>query len=133
MNIFIRFYAYLQYRDAVRKAEKAYAKNNRRYYVMPNAKGKVKLIVTDRNNFRRLRQKHYISQGIKMVDVKRYCFFYTGVKVNTDEISESEMNVRLNRYFAWYDARRQRARQLRKQKRRAYIRRLLHIKRVKGA
>lgn len=116
MNFFIRFYAYLQYRDAVKKARQAHARGNRRYYVMPNATGRVRLIVTDRQNFRRLRQKGYIGQSMKIADAQKYCFYYTGNANGGGVMSDTERAARLDRFFEWYEARRQRQRRGRRRK-----------------
>lgn len=105
MNGFRKFYAYLQYREAAKKANAAHAQTKNRYYVMPNAAGKVKLIVTDRTNFRQLRMKHYISSEIKLEDVMKVCFYHTPDRMENGGMTDSERASKLVRYFDWYGRR----------------------------
>ena len=108
MNGFVKFYAFLQYRRAVQMADKAHEENGARFYVMPNARGKIRLIVTDRKNFRRLRMKHYIDSNVKMEDVLQHCFYYTPYASGDGAITEAETSAKLARYYAWVDRRRKR-------------------------
>ena len=82
MNIFRRltesvrtYRAKLNLQRAIRMAEEAHKNNGKRYYVMPSQNGK--LIVMDRANFRKLRQKHYIPQDRKITDATEACFYFT--------------------------------------------------------
>lgn len=106
MNIFIRFYAFLTFRYAVQKAQKYYLENKRRYYVCPNSDSKVRLIVTDRKNFRGLRNKGYISQDYKMQEAYEMCFYCTPHADGKGAMSEVERRQRAKRYFEWYEEQR---------------------------
>ena len=61
MNIFKRIRASLRLHEAIRQAEKAHQENGGRYYVMPTSGVSGQLVIMDRNNFRKLKQKHYIN------------------------------------------------------------------------
>ena len=75
MNIFKKFKAFLRFREAVKLADKAHKQNGQKYYVLPQADGK--LIVTDRKNFRGLRRKGYISRSISLPSVASHCVYCT--------------------------------------------------------
>ena len=98
MNIFKRFKDYLQLREAVRLADMAHEKDNDRYYVMPSEDGK--LIVMDRKNFRKLKQKHYISHEAKVIDLMWESFYYTPNKGN-DFMPDIEFHFKLKKYYKW--------------------------------
>lgn len=117
MNVFQHLYAYLQYRYAVKKADIAHENNRVRYYVLPNARGKVRLIVTDRQNFRRLRLKHYIGENVKMAEVQMSCFYYTADASGKGAISDEMKSLRLMKYYDWVQKRLNRAKKERKEKR----------------
>lgn len=105
MNVLQKLYAYLQYREAAKQANAAHRKNRNRYYVMPNAKGKIRLIVTDRYNFRQLRMKHYIDPNIRLEDVMKSCFFYTPDRKEGGRMTDEVRASKLLYYFDWYQRR----------------------------
>lgn len=105
MNIFQKIYAFLQYRYAVRKADKAHLQDRTRFYVMPNAKGKIRLIVTDRKNFRRLRMKHYVNNAMMMDDVMSRCFYYTPDASGKGAITDTVRTAKFYMYMGWYGKR----------------------------
>lgn len=124
MNIFSSFYAWLIYREAVSRADRAHAKNGNRYYVMPNASGRVKLIVTDRKNFRQLRMKHYIDSNVKMDDVTMKCFYYTPNRREMNAIDDFLRDVKLHMYYEWYERRKKRDKRERIRRRNDFFKRI---------
>lgn len=108
MNIFVKFYAFLQYRDAVIRADKAHEETGRRYFVLPNASGKVNLVITDRKNFRLLKMKHYIGGRFTVNDALQRCFYYTPTANGANAIDEDTRSLKLSQYYKWYDRRRKR-------------------------
>lgn len=103
MNIFKQFYAYLRLRRAVDMAEKAGKKHHCRFYVLPGENGK--LVVADRKNFRRLRQKHWIrgAASYNMKDVADRAFYYTCHPDGTGFMRESERKQKVLDYYKWYE------------------------------
>lgn len=95
----------LIYRRAVKLANRAHAETGARYFVLPNVDSKILLIVTDRKNFRGLRQKHYIDPQMKMDDVFDKCFYYTPRSDGEGLISEAELKVKQIAYQIWYEER----------------------------
>lgn len=86
-------------------AEKAHQEHNSRYFVLPNAEGKVRLIVTDRDNFRGLKQKGYVDASVKMDDVKRRAFYYTADAADKGSMSEQSRRSKQLEYYEWYSMR----------------------------
>lgn len=74
-----RLRAKLRLRIAIRKANAAHASDGTRYYVMPST-SRGKLLIMNRNSFRILKQKHYINDTCRMVDVERMSFYFTANK-----------------------------------------------------
>lgn len=114
MNALRRFYAFLMFRNAVQKAEKLHAQNHVRYYVCPNSDKKVRLIVTDRKNFRGLRSKRYIDSNYKMKEAYEMCFYCTGDAGGNGMLSESTRKAKAIRFFEWYEDRIPAVRKMRK-------------------
>lgn len=96
MNIYRKFKAWLQLRDAVRQADKAHGESGDRFFVLPAAGGK--LIVTDRRNFRILKRKHYIDKSKTVSDMERGCFYATPGKGGTGAISAGP---RMKYFYKW--------------------------------
>lgn len=105
MNIFRKFFAFLRLREAVKMAEKEHLKTGRRYYVMPQhgSAGK-KLVVMDRQNFRRLKMKHYISRDARVFDLVRECFYCTGYSNGNQYLAPEDRKKKVIQYFAWVEA-----------------------------
>ncbi len=100
MNIFRQFFAYLRLREAVRKADAAWRASGSRHYVIPSA-GR-KLLVMDRNNFRILKRKGYISKTAILSDALRECFYHTPHRDGSGRISEAMRLFKIKQYFSWY-------------------------------
>ena len=94
-----KFFDYLIYRDAVRKADEAHAKTGNRYYVIPNTDGK--LIVVDRKNFRILKNKHYFSHHVSVNELISGCFYMTPYRHGDGRLSNSSLSFKLRRYYHW--------------------------------
>lgn len=103
MNIFRKFRASLQLREAIRKAEEACRCHGHRFYVMPTFNGSGKLVIMDRKNFRLLRQKHYISDRANISDLRNECFYFTHDRAG-NYLSESDRRRKLQQFFSWVEA-----------------------------
>lgn len=94
------------YRQAVKMANREHKKTGRRYFVMPNTDTRIFLIVTDRKNFRQIRQKGYIDPNMKLEDVFNRCFYYTAQKDGAGKnITEDELKIKQIAYQMWYEER----------------------------
>ena len=101
-NLFKRFFQYLRYREAVKRADKAHAKNGERYYVMPTVNGK--LVVMDRANFRIMKKKHYLNPNAKVSDLINECFYMTPYRLGNGYLDKNGKRIKLRLYFSWCDA-----------------------------
>ncbi|MDY5632546.1 MAG: hypothetical protein SPF56_08675 [Bacteroidaceae bacterium] len=104
MNIFKKIRASLRLREAVRKADEAHSKNGQRYYVMPTSGTSAKLVIMDRGNFRKLKQKKYIGAGTFVSDLERECFYCTAYRNGAGELSEEVIALKRKQYFSWLEA-----------------------------
>lgn len=98
-NIFHYIKDSLRLRDAIQRADKAYAENKQRYYVMPVTNGQ--LIVMDRDNFRILKRKRYIPQNTTMKDVVRECFYCTPYANGSEPMPRLIQKLRAANYHKW--------------------------------
>ena len=85
MNIFKKFRASLRLSEAIRQADEAYQETGERYYVMPADSNNDQLIVMDRSNFRKLKQKGYVSRTAKVFNLEQECFYCTPYKNGNGE------------------------------------------------
>lgn len=116
-NPFLQFVDYLRYREAVKKADKAHKKTGERYYVMPSAdKGKPSLIIMDRFNFRKLKQKKYINHQATVRDLVSECFYCTAYRNGDGYLDAAGRKIKLALYFSYCKAEHTKAKQLKKQK-----------------
>ena len=104
MHIFQKLKASLRLREAVRKADEAHQQTGERYYVMPASADGCKLIIMDRFNFRKLKQKGYITRKAYVADIERECFYFTPYRNGTGAITPEIANLKRNQYFGWYAA-----------------------------
>lgn len=117
MNIFIKFKAYLRFKEAMRQADEKLATTGQRHYVLY---GKYcDLVVTDRVNFRRLRMKHYITnKKAKMVDVANECLYHTPYANGNGAMDDEKLARRWDEYYEWYEVERWRKAMHKKEQRR---------------
>lgn len=117
MNIFVKFKAYLRFKEAMRQADEKLVTTGRRHYVLY---GKFcDLVVTDRVNFRRLRMKHYITNtSAKMADVAKECLYHTSYANGNGAMDEDKLAMRWDEYYAWYEVERWRKAMHNKEQRR---------------
>lgn len=107
MNIFQKLHARLQLSQAVKLADKMHEADGGRYYVMPtfnrtkSGKRKHALAVIDRANFRKLKQKHYISQRASVADLLRECFYHTPHRDGSGAIPKYKLEEKLAQYYRW--------------------------------
>ena len=104
MNIFKKITASLRLREAVRKADEAHGENGQRYYVMPTSGTSGQLVIMDRNNFRKLKQKHYIKYSTFVSDLERECFYCTAYRNGAGELSAEVIALKKKQYFSWLEA-----------------------------
>lgn len=102
MNIFQKIKASLRLREAVRKADEAHQQTGERYYVMPASADGCKLIIMDRFNFRKLKQKGYITQKVHISDLERECFYFTAYRNGSCVILPEVEKIKRQQYYRWY-------------------------------
>ena len=100
MNIFKRFRAVLRLKEAVRQADKAHKETGERYYVMPNGNSG-KLIIMDRFNFRKLKQKRYVSHNVFVSDLERECFYCTPYRNGNGNLPKEVINMKRCQYIEY--------------------------------
>ena len=104
INIFKRFRAALRLKEAIRQAEKAHQVNGQRYYVMPTSGTSGQLIIMDRANFRKLKQKRYINRSTFVSDLEQECFYCTAYRNGTGKLSSSDIQAKRQQYYSWLTA-----------------------------
>ena len=104
MNLFKRFRAALRLNEAIRQADKALQVNGHRYYVMPTSGTSGQLIIMDRANFRKLKQKGYINRSTFVNDLEQECFYCTYYRNGTGELSKRLRALKRQQYYSWLDA-----------------------------
>ncbi len=98
MNIFKRFRAVLRIKEAARQADKAHKETGERYYVMPNGNSG-KLIIMDRFNFRKLKQKRYMSPKVFVDDLERECFYCTPYRNGNGALPKEVVKMKCRQYM----------------------------------
>lgn len=117
MEFFSFFYTFrdtLRLRRAVIMADNAHLESGERFYVMPTTDGK--LIVTDRKNFRILRQKHYISRNATVRDLETECFYCTPYRNGQGTLPPEALSMKRRQFLAWSRAQRKYRRFIRRSK-----------------
>lgn len=104
MNIFKKIKASLRLREAVRQADKAHKETGVRYYVMPTSGVSGQLIIMDRANFRKLKQKGYINRNTTVKDLEFECFYCTSYRNGMSELSSDVVALKRKQYYSWLDA-----------------------------
>ncbi|MCM1356414.1 MAG: hypothetical protein NC212_08425 [Staphylococcus sp.] len=104
MNIFKRFYAFLRLREAVRKADNAHAKTGERYYVVPAGSADKNLLIMDRRNFRKLKQKRYITGRPLIRDLVAECFYCTPYANGSGTLHREALILKRRQYLSWYES-----------------------------
>ncbi len=102
MDILRKIRASLRLTEAVRQADKAHAETGERYYVMPASGKNGQLIIMDRYNFRKLKQKGYITRKAHVRDLERECFYCTPYRDGTGTIPPAVENLKRAQYYHWY-------------------------------
>ncbi|MBD5173847.1 MAG: hypothetical protein HDT08_04330 [Bacteroidales bacterium] len=102
MNIFKRLKAKLRYRAAKQMADKEHLLTGNRYYILPmQGKGK-KLLVVNRYNFRKLKLKHYLPEGLFIRDLEAACYYCTPYADGSKSLNETEIAAKYRRYLNWF-------------------------------
>jgi len=122
-----KFKDYLRLREAAKKAEQALLNTGQRHYVLPS--NGVNLIVVDRKDFRRLKQKHYISQKATVNDMIAESFYFTSYANGIGLLSPDYRKHKQNNYYAYCRAIRKkeayRKKEARKKKLKAFKKKLI--------
>ena len=103
MNIIRKLRTSIRLNEAVVKADKAHEETGERYYVMPNANNTL-LTVRDRFNFRKLKQKGYLSRSTFVNDLERECFYCTPYKNGSGALPELIVKLKRKEYFTYLDS-----------------------------
>ena len=103
MNIIKKLRASIRLNEAVVQADKAHEETGERYYVMPNGKSG-KLIIMDRKNFRKLKQKGYINHNTFVGDLERECFYCTTYGNGSAMLPSAVIALKRKQYFSWLDS-----------------------------
>ena len=99
MNLFLKFRAALQLREAVKRANNAHAATGERFFVMPTTDGK--LLVMDRKNFRRLKFKNYVSRKVVVNNLLTESFYFTPCRGERLPMSEELRKKKVQQFFEW--------------------------------
>jgi hypothetical protein len=130
MNVFVKFFAALRYREAIKKANMAHELNGHRYYVLPADETSLKLIVMDRYNFRKLKNKKYINQDARVFHLINESFYFTPYANGDGYLSAYDQVRKAEMYYKWVDACRKRKKLYGKKK--SVLRRWLHRAKAKS-
>ncbi len=98
MNIFRKIRTSLRLSEAIRQADKLHSENGVRYFVMPTM-GK-ELIIFDRDNFRKYKQKGYIDRNATIATLERECVYSTPYGNGAKKLSADEEKSKRRAYFA---------------------------------
>lgn len=104
MNIIKKVRGMLRLNEAVRQADKAHEKTGERYYVMPTSGKKGQLIIMDRRNFRKLKQKGYVNYKSFVYDLERECFYCTPYRNGSGQLSPILRKIKKQQYYLWLDS-----------------------------
>jgi hypothetical protein len=103
MNIFKKIRASLRLREAIRQAIEAHNSNGHRYYVMPTSGSSGQLVIMDRDNFRKLKQKRYINPRTYVRDLESECFYCTPYRNGAGELSAEAIALKKTQYYSWLE------------------------------
>lgn len=104
MNVFQKLRAQLQLREAIKMANRAHAESGARYYVIPGAMDKRKLLVIDRANFRKMKQKGYITEKAYVRDLELECFYFTPYRNGSCAITRDIFKIKTEQYKKWCES-----------------------------
>ena len=104
MNVFQKIYAAITLRTAVIEADQAHSRTGERYYVMPAGELTQNLIIIDRFNFRKLKQKGYIPRQALISDLERESFYSNSYRDGSKPSLPKTIKQKRNRYYHWCDS-----------------------------
>lgn len=99
MNLFRKFKAMLQLREAIKKADNAHAATGERFFVMPTTDGK--LLVMDRRNFRKLKFKNYVKRNVVINNLLTESFYFTPCRGERLPMAEDLRKKKVKQFFEW--------------------------------
>lgn len=114
LNVFQQLKARLRFHEAVRKADKAHKETGERYYVMPTTGTSGQLLIMDRCNFRKLKQKGYITSKAFVRDLEAECFYCTPYRNGKGVLPAEIVSMKRQQYFKWLDSMKKRYGKIRK-------------------
>jgi hypothetical protein len=95
--------ARLRLDEAIKQADNAHQKTGHRYFVMPyTEQGQKKLMILDRQNFRRLKQKGYIHHRVLTNDLVRECFYHTPHANDSGQLPPEAAKLKRKQFYEWY-------------------------------
>jgi hypothetical protein len=101
MNFFKKFIATMRLNEAIRQADNAAKNTGNRHYVMPTSGTSGKLIIMDRYNFRKLKQKKYINPKATVKDLEIRCFYATPYRNGKGTIPPETLKQKRQNYYNW--------------------------------
>lgn len=104
MNIYRKLKATLVLREAIAQANELFAKTGERQYVVATSDKQPKLIIMDRKNFRKLKQKRYITHKAFIRDLEVESFYHTPYRNGSGELPPHIEKTKRRYYYKWYDA-----------------------------
>lgn len=99
MKLFKKIKAFLQFREAVLKADEAHVKSGDRFYVVNSKDGS--LVIMNRKEFRKLKQKHYINRSVKIRQLEDMTVYHTPYANGYGEMSPEEIKLKRKTYIQW--------------------------------
>ena len=102
-NIFQRFRDRLILRTAIKKADAAHQATKDRFYVVSGNRGG-DLIVMNRQNFRKFKQKGYITRKAFVDDLIIESFYFTPYRNESGRLSDALRKIKEENFFAYRDA-----------------------------
>lgn len=99
MKLFRKIKAFLQFREAVLKADEAHAKSGNRFYVVSSKDGS--LVVMNRKEFRKLKQKHYFKRSVKIRQLEDMTVYHTPYANGNGGMTDEEIIIKRKAYIKW--------------------------------
>ena len=101
MNIFTAIKSSLRLYSAICKADNAHKETGERYYVMPTPGITGNLLIMDRENFRGLKHKKYVSSKANVSDLQRECFYCTPYRNGDEALPALIQKMKRDEYMSW--------------------------------
>lgn len=100
MKLIKKIQAALRLNEAIRQADKAHRQTGKRYYVMPAPHKQ--LIIMDRFNFRKMKQKNYITDKANIALLEKECFYCTPYRNGQGTLPPECVRQKKKQYLRWF-------------------------------